>query len=44
LIHLDCDLLNTIRRHVMDKHNFEINMLKTVFYGKCEKCGNYAGV
>jgi Fur family ferric uptake transcriptional regulator len=41
LIHLDCELLNTIQGHVLDKHDFEINMRKTVFYGKCEKCKNY---
>jgi Fur family ferric uptake transcriptional regulator len=38
LIHLDCDFLNNIQRHVLDTHNFEINMLKTTFYGKCEEC------
>jgi Fur family ferric uptake transcriptional regulator len=41
LIHLDCDFLNVIQRHVRENHDFEINMLKTVFYGKCEKCKNY---
>jgi Fur family ferric uptake transcriptional regulator len=38
LIHLDCTLLNKIRRHLLKSHNFQINTLKTVFYGKCEKC------
>jgi Fur family ferric uptake transcriptional regulator len=38
LIHLDCTLLDEIQRHVLHKHRFKINSLKTVFYGKCEKC------
>ncbi|MDR1903741.1 MAG: transcriptional repressor [Treponema sp.] len=38
LIHLDCDLLNEIQEHVLNKHNFQINMLKMVFYGKCKEC------
>jgi Fur family ferric uptake transcriptional regulator len=38
LIHLDCDLLDEIRRHLLIKHDFQINMLKTIFYGKCKKC------
>jgi Fur family ferric uptake transcriptional regulator len=38
LIHLDCDLLDTIQQHLVDAHRFQINMLKTVFYGKCENC------
>jgi Fur family ferric uptake transcriptional regulator len=38
LIHLDCDLLAGLERHLLDSHDFQINMLKTVFYGKCEKC------
>jgi Fur family ferric uptake transcriptional regulator len=38
LIHMDCDLLNRIERHVFNKHDFQINMLKTVFYGTCKKC------
>jgi Fur family ferric uptake transcriptional regulator len=38
LIHLDCDLLDEIQRHVLSKHEFQINTLKTVFYGKCTEC------
>jgi Fur family ferric uptake transcriptional regulator len=38
LIHLDCDLLDEIQRHLLAEHDFQINMLKTVFYGKCKKC------
>jgi Fur family ferric uptake transcriptional regulator len=38
LIHLDCDSLNEISRHLFRRHHFHLNMLKTVFYGTCEKC------
>jgi Fur family ferric uptake transcriptional regulator len=38
LIHLECDLLDEIQKHVYKKHNFQINALKTVFYGTCDRC------
>jgi Fur family ferric uptake transcriptional regulator len=38
LIHIDCDLLNEIRRHLLRSHDFQINLLKTTFYGRCKKC------
>jgi Fur family ferric uptake transcriptional regulator len=38
LIHMDCDFLKKIERHLLRKHNFQIDMLKTVFYGTCKKC------
>jgi Fur family ferric uptake transcriptional regulator len=40
LIHLRCDLLEKIRDHIKKEHRFRINILKTVFYGKCGDCGN----
>jgi Fur family ferric uptake transcriptional regulator len=38
LIHADCDFLDEIARHVLDRHYFQINVLRTVFYGTCKKC------
>jgi Fur family ferric uptake transcriptional regulator len=38
LIHVDCDFLNEIEKHLFKTHNFRINTLKTVFYGICKKC------
>jgi Fur family ferric uptake transcriptional regulator len=38
LIHADCDLLDEIAGHLLIDHNFQINMLKTVFYGTCKEC------
>jgi Fur family ferric uptake transcriptional regulator len=38
LIHADCDFLNEISRHLLHRHHFQVNLLKTVFYGTCGKC------
>ena len=38
LIHVDCDFLDEISQHLVDRHHFQMNMLKTVFYGTCKKC------
>ena len=38
LIHIECDELNLISAHIKEHHNFNINPLKTVFYGVCESC------
>jgi Fur family ferric uptake transcriptional regulator len=40
LIHADCELLDTIDRHLLADHDFKINALKTVLYGTCKKCLN----
>jgi Fur family ferric uptake transcriptional regulator len=38
LIHLDCEMLGGIQQHLLADHRFQLNTLKTVFYGKCETC------
>jgi Fe2+/Zn2+ uptake regulation proteins len=38
LIHLECESLEKIYQHINESHSFEINSLKTMFYGKCAKC------
>jgi Fur family ferric uptake transcriptional regulator len=38
LIHLDCTLLDTMQGHLLDKHDFQINLLKTTLYGTCGNC------
>jgi Fur family ferric uptake transcriptional regulator len=43
LIHLQCDFLDKIQGHLMDEHRFRINLLKTVFYGRCEDCAGNPG-
>jgi Fur family ferric uptake transcriptional regulator len=38
LIHVDCDFLDEIEAHLRRRHKFQLNTLKTVFYGTCKKC------
>jgi Fur family ferric uptake transcriptional regulator len=38
LLHLHCRMLDKTQRHILKKHRFKINVLKTVFYGCCENC------
>ena len=38
LTHLECAELNSLEHHVHSEHAFQINMLKTVFYGTCSTC------
>ena len=38
LRHLDCSILSEIQNHISSEHSFQVNALKTVLYGKCEKC------
>lgn len=38
LLHLHCDMLDEIQRHFLKQHAFQVNSMKTVFYGKCEAC------
>lgn len=38
LIHLSCDRLSDINRHIFEKHGFQVDSSQTVFYGKCSEC------
>ena len=38
LIHVDCDMLEKIRTHLLQEHGFAWNAGKTVFYGICDQC------
>ncbi len=38
LIHLDCDELREIQKHLLEHHGFLWNSGKTVFYGLCDQC------
>jgi Fur family ferric uptake transcriptional regulator len=38
LIHLKCDELANIRQHVLEHHGFQVDSMRTVFYGICEEC------
>ncbi len=38
LIHLKCDELLQIEKHLADEHGFALNPYRTVFYGLCMDC------
>ena len=40
LIHLSCDFLDKMEKHIYDEHSFTISSGRTVIYGKCAKCSN----
>lgn len=35
---LDCGTAEGFAQHVLDHHGFEVDMARTVFYGRCSKC------
>lgn len=38
LIHLECDSIANVYSHIFSEHEFEVDGVKTVFYGVCKKC------
>ncbi|MCR4926366.1 MAG: transcriptional repressor [Lachnospiraceae bacterium] len=40
LIHLHCDELSEIGKHLYNEHHFKLDPKRTVFYGLCENCVN----
>lgn len=38
LIHISCKHLEDVERHMIGNHGFEINTIKTIFYGTCREC------
>ena len=38
LIHLSCDFLNSMEKHILADHNFTVASGKTVIYGYCGDC------
>ena len=38
LIHLHCDEVAELKRHISDNHDFEIDLRRSVFYGICGEC------
>ena len=38
LIHIDCDCIKEIEKHILNNHNFYINNQKIVINGICSKC------
>ena len=42
MIDLDCGEVERISRHIEEEHSFRIDGRKTVFYGRCGRCGGGA--
>lgn len=38
LFHLKCDEVKAFGRHMLEHHDFEMDSLRTVFYGICKDC------
>lgn len=38
LIHLQCNEVENLKQHMIKFHSFEMNALRTVFYGMCSDC------
>ncbi|WP_236354908.1 Fur family transcriptional regulator [Konateibacter massiliensis] len=38
LIHLQCDEVMNLGQHMLEHHGFEMDSLRTVFYGICDEC------
>lgn len=43
LIHMHCDELSGLKKHILEHHGFSIDPMRTVFYGVCQSCAE-AGV
>lgn len=43
LIHMHCDELSGLQKHILEHHGFSIDPMRTVFYGVCQSCAE-AGV
>lgn len=38
LIHLDCNAMREIADHIREHHRFELDLTRTVLYGRCAQC------
>lgn len=42
LIHMHCDELPELQKHVLEHHGFAIDPVRTVFFGTCKECAEAA--
>lgn len=40
LIHMHCEELPELERHIREHHGFSIDPMRTVFFGLCAECAN----
>lgn len=38
MVHIDCDCINDLSRHIKDEHKFKLKKEKIVINGICDKC------
>lgn len=38
LIHIQCDEIECLSRHMTEHHDFQLDPKRTVFYGICNEC------
>ncbi|MBR3720855.1 MAG: transcriptional repressor [Clostridia bacterium] len=38
IIHLECEEFKEVQNHISKEHNFELDNVKTIFYGICNDC------
>lgn len=38
LVHLECSDAENLAKHIKEKHNFNLDLSKTVLYGLCKEC------
>ncbi len=38
LLHLECDEIIDLQKHILQNHNFKLDICKTVLYGTCNNC------
>lgn len=42
LIHIDCNYLSGVNKHIFEHHGFTVDSSQTVFYGRCGECSEAA--
>ena len=40
LIHMSCEFLHSMEKHIFEDHGFTISSGRTVIYGVCQECGS----
>lgn len=38
IVHADCSLLDEVKAHMSAEHNFQIDAVRSVLYGRCKDC------
>ena len=41
LFHFECSQLKNLYTHFLKEHNMNIDLLKTIYYGICDKCNSF---